>query len=111
MTNASTLAALQKQSHLHALVREYLLSSVMQFGITTSENIKLQASTLAQLTDTSSELTRTALMSISTRCFRLAQALLTISDQVSFDDVQIAANYIARCASQVQTVSALLSSS
>jgi hypothetical protein len=72
------------------------------------EKIQLKASILAQLCDSSEELTRMTLARICTRCYRLAQALLVKADEISFANVHIAANDTAQCASHVLTVSATI---
>jgi len=58
--NASALAEYNQQLNSYANVRDYLMPYATNLAITTSDSIKLQASTLAQLTGTTNQLTRAA---------------------------------------------------
>jgi hypothetical protein len=51
-----------KEINSHANLREYLISFTTNLAITTVNSIKLQASTLAELTQTTNQLTRTTLV-------------------------------------------------
>jgi hypothetical protein len=48
--NQSAIAAYKKQLSRQAMAWEFLIPYVTYFAVTTMENIKLQSSTLAQLT-------------------------------------------------------------
>jgi hypothetical protein len=58
--NASTLAEYNQQLNSYANVLDYLMTYIPNLAITTSDSIKLQASTLAQLTQMTNQLTRAA---------------------------------------------------
>jgi 2-phosphoglycerate kinase len=58
--NASALAEYNQHLNSYANVRDYLMTYTTNLAITTSDSIKLQASTLAQLTETTNQLTRAA---------------------------------------------------
>jgi len=58
--NTSALAEYNQQLNSYANVRDYLMTYATNLPITTSDSIKLQASTLAQLTATTNQLTRAA---------------------------------------------------
>ena len=60
--NLSALADYKRQVNRLANASEFLMSRVTYFAVTTSENIKLQASSLTQLTQTTNQLTRNSLV-------------------------------------------------
>ena len=68
--NSSALEEFQRDLNRQANVRDYLVSFSTNLAITTPQSIKLQASTLAQLTGATNQLTRNALVcSHSLVCF------------------------------------------
>jgi hypothetical protein len=60
--NASALSQFNKQLNSQANTRDYLMTFTTALAITTSNSIKLQASTLAQLTQATNQLTRATLV-------------------------------------------------
>jgi hypothetical protein len=54
-----------KQLNIYANVRDYLMQFTTNLAITTSNSIKLQASSLSQLTQSTNQLTRTTAVRIS----------------------------------------------
>jgi hypothetical protein len=60
--NNSALEDFQRDLNRQANVRDYLVSFSTNLAITTPQSIKLQASTLAQLTEATNQLTRKALV-------------------------------------------------
>ncbi len=56
--NKSALAEYKQQLNEHARLRDYLLSAAQNFDAIDADSIKIQASTLAQSTASTSELTR-----------------------------------------------------
>jgi hypothetical protein len=60
--NVSALNEYNKQINSDANVREYLITFTKNLTITTLNSIKLQSSSLAQLTKATNELTRTTLV-------------------------------------------------
>jgi hypothetical protein len=57
--NTSALIQFNKQLNIQANIRDYLISFITNLIITTPNSIKLQASSLAQLTQATNQLTRT----------------------------------------------------
>jgi hypothetical protein len=62
--NATALAAFNQQLNSYANVRDFLMTYTSTLPITTVNSIKLQASSLSQLTQATNQLTRSALVSI-----------------------------------------------
>ena len=60
--NQSALDEYNAELNSHANVREYLMRFTTNLAITTSNSIKLQSSSLAQLTQSTNQLTRTTLV-------------------------------------------------
>jgi hypothetical protein len=60
--NASALTEFSTELNLQANIRDYLMTFTTNLGITTSNSITLQASSLAQLTQATNQLTREALV-------------------------------------------------
>jgi hypothetical protein len=58
--NESALTEYNEQLNSQANVRDYLMPFLTNLPITTSNSITLQASSLAQLTQSANQLTRTA---------------------------------------------------
>jgi hypothetical protein len=58
--NESSLNEYEKELNSQAVVRDYLMGFVTNLQITTSNSIKLQSSSLSQLTSATNQLTRTA---------------------------------------------------
>ena len=67
-------------------------------------SIKLQSSTLLQITEATNQLTRTAATLTTERCYQLAVVLRSLADKVSFEDVQIASRQLIQSTSNVLTV-------
>ena len=63
VSNAS-LDAFEEQLNQQAANREYLMEVLADLQVTTSNALKLQSTTLVQLTSSTTELTRTALVSV-----------------------------------------------
>jgi hypothetical protein len=60
--NVSALIEYNTELNSHANVREYLMTFTTNLAITTVNSIQLQASSLAQLTQSTNQLTRTTLV-------------------------------------------------
>jgi hypothetical protein len=60
--NISALTEFIEQLNSQANIRDYLIPFTTNLAITTSNSIKLQASSLAQLTQATNQLTRTTLV-------------------------------------------------
>ena len=56
--NASALAALMRQLNSYAIVRDYLVTFTSDLAVTTANSVKMQASSLSQLTRNTNQLTR-----------------------------------------------------
>jgi hypothetical protein len=57
--NTSALINYNKQVNIYANIRDYLIQFITNLVITTSNSIKLQASSLNYLTQSTNQLTRT----------------------------------------------------
>ena len=73
--NASVLAEYKQQLNTYAEKREYLLTFPSKLPITTANSIKLQATALTQLTQTTDQLTRKS---------SVCQTQLSLFERVSF---------------------------
>lgn len=67
-------------------------------------SVLLQSSTFVQITETTNQLTRTASTLTAEKCYQLALALYSLTEKVSFEDVQTAAKQLTQCASNIRTV-------
>ncbi|CAF4521529.1 unnamed protein product, partial [Rotaria sp. Silwood2] len=101
--NASALIEYEKELNSQANVRDYLITFTNNLAITTSNSIKLQSASLAQLTQSTNQLTRTTVMLASNKCYELSLALHSMAKRIPYEDVQIASNQLIRCASNVLT--------
>ncbi|CAF1302442.1 unnamed protein product [Adineta ricciae] len=100
--NQTALDEFNKQTNSYASTREYLMQYTTNLDASTANNIKLQASSLVQLTQATNQLTRTTITIASDRCYQLALALKSLATQISYEDVQAAVNQIVQCASNIQ---------
>ncbi|CAF1567400.1 unnamed protein product, partial [Adineta steineri] len=101
--NDSALTEYNKILNAQANLRDYLMTFTTNLLITTSNSIKLQSSTLAQITQSTNQLTRAALSIASNRCYQLSLALSSMATQIPYEDAQVAANQLIQCASNVLT--------
>ncbi|UJR21041.1 hypothetical protein I4U23_024141 [Adineta vaga] len=99
--NESALIEFNKEVNSQANIREYLMKFTTKLLITTSSSIKLQATSLAQLTKATNQLTRTTLMAISDRCYQLTLALYSWKTRISFEEVQTSATQLIQCVANV----------
>ncbi|UJR11342.1 hypothetical protein I4U23_015523 [Adineta vaga] len=99
--NQSAFVEYQKELNSHATIRDYLITFMKRFLITTSNSIKLQASSLAQLTKATNELTRVALIIASDRCYQLGIALDSMRTKIPYEDAQFVAGDLLQCASNL----------
>lgn len=67
--NQSALVEFNRDLNSQANIREYLISFTQNLLITTSNSIKLQSSSLVQLIESTSALTRTTLSIAADRCY------------------------------------------
>ena len=58
--NASALAEFTRKQNEYAGVRDYLIASTVHLTIATPNSIRLQASSLSQLTQSTNQLTRSS---------------------------------------------------
>ena len=101
--NQSALEEFTKVLNSQSKVREYLISFTPNLLITTSNSIKLQSSSLAQLTQATNQLTRTTLTIASQQCYQLTLALVSMSTKISYEDAQTSATQLMQCASNILT--------
>ncbi|CAF1108215.1 unnamed protein product [Adineta ricciae] len=99
--NQSALNEFNQNLNSRANVRDYLITFTTKLPITTSNTIKLQASSLAQLTKITNELTRSALTIASNRCYQLAIALESLKTKIAYEDMQLAASDLLQCAANI----------
>lgn len=103
-SNESAMSEYEKDLNSQANARDYLMTYVTNLPITTSNSIKLQSSSLAQLTQSTNQLTRNAATLAIDKCYQLSLALYSIATQISYEDAQIASTQLTQCASNVLTV-------
>ncbi|CAF1262786.1 unnamed protein product, partial [Adineta ricciae] len=101
--NVSTFKIFTDYLNQHAVVRDYLITNITNLSITTWNSIALQSSALSQLTNAPNELTRTTSILASTKCYQLSIALQSMADQISYEELQKAAQSIVQCAANVYT--------
>lgn len=80
------------------------MSYITNLQITTSNSIKLQATSLAQITQSINQLTRNAATLAANKCYQLARALYSIAGKIAYEDVQIISIQLTQCATNVLTV-------
>ncbi|CAF0758584.1 unnamed protein product [Adineta steineri] len=101
--NESALTEYNKILNAQANLRDYLMTFTSDLLITTSNSIKLQSTALAQITQSTNQLTRAALSIASNRCYQLSLTLSSMATQIPYEDAQVAANQLIQCASNVLT--------
>jgi len=99
--NQSALIEYQKELNVLANIREYLISFTRNLFITTSSSIQLQSISLVQLTKATNQLTRNTISIAADTCYRLTNALYSISTRISYEDLQISATALLQCASNL----------
>ena len=109
--NESALATFNQQLNSYANVRDFLMTFTNTLAITTVNSVKMQASSLSQLTQSTNQLTRSALIIASDKSFQLAIVLRSMATKVPYEDVQSAATSITQCATNVLTVSEMMGTS
>ncbi|CAF4942480.1 unnamed protein product, partial [Rotaria magnacalcarata] len=102
--NMSIMNNYNQKLNILTNVRNYLMMFITNMTITTVNSIKLQASIVAQLTDATNQLTRTASELASFKCHQLSFALSEMAKKISYEDAQFAATLIAQCISNALTV-------
>lgn len=87
-----------------ANVRDYLMNFINTLPITTSNSIKLQSSSIVQLTQSTNQLTRTTLIIALEKCLKLSIILHSISSTISYEDASMITTQLLQCASNILTV-------
>jgi hypothetical protein len=87
-----------------ANVRDWLVIYATNLAILDSNSITLQSTSLAQLTEATNQLTRTTLTMVSDKCYQLSLALYSMANEISYEDVQIAATQLIQCAANILNV-------
>ncbi|CAF1640812.1 unnamed protein product, partial [Adineta ricciae] len=82
---------------------DYLIIFLTELPITTINNLLLQSSTFAQLTQSTNQLTRATLTIASNRCYQLSLALSSLAGQIPYEYIQTAANQLLQCTTNVLT--------
>jgi hypothetical protein len=93
-----------RKQNLYAGVREYLIAFTINLTIATASSIRLQASSLSQLTQSTNQLTRASAVMAASKSLQLARSLRSMATRVPAEDVQRAAKEIAACLSNLLTV-------
>ncbi|CAF1149550.1 unnamed protein product [Adineta ricciae] len=99
--NQSVLTEYQTQLNSRATARDYLITFITKLPITTSNSVKIQSSSLSQLTKATNELTRSTLSIAADRCYHLASALYLMRTQISFEDIQSVSTDLVQCAANL----------
>ena len=73
--NTTALAEFNRKQNLYASVRDYLIASTVNLTIATPNSIRLQASALSQLTQSTTQLTRSSSVSCTLRLLTLLRSL------------------------------------
>ncbi|CAF5154460.1 unnamed protein product, partial [Rotaria magnacalcarata] len=103
-SNSSAVSDYFEHLNLQANVRDQLVTYVHNLQIMSIENILWQASSLAQLTAATNQLTRAASFRASDKCHQLAFSLKRLSNQISYEDVRATSTEIINCISNALTV-------
>jgi len=102
-TNESARLEFLKEINEQANLREDLIKSLTDLPITSANSLKLQSLSLAQLTNSTNQLTRTSLTLISEKCFKLTKELQIWLEKMPFEDVQMIVTQLLQCASNLFT--------
>ena len=97
-----------KELNSQATLREYLIEFTTNLTILTINSIKLQSSSLAQLTQATNQLTRTTLLIALEKCYQLSVELHSKSTEIPREDAQIAATQLMQCGTNILTVRYLI---
>ena len=73
--NTTALAEFDRKQNLYASVRDYLIASTVNLTIATANSIRLQASALSQLTQSTTQLTRSSSVSCASRLLTFLRSL------------------------------------
>ena len=98
------MAKFNQELNSQANVRDYLMTYTTNLLISTSNSIKLQASSLAQLTQSTNQLTRTAATLAADKSYRLARALHSMATRIPYEDVQAVTTDLMQCGVNVLSV-------
>ena len=107
LSNQSAMEEFNEQMNLQAELRENLSEFTTNVRSMTIESIKLQLSTLIQLTETTNQLTRQTFLKISNKCHQLAKDLHSLSIKVPYEDIQMAGQQLLQCSANILTVNLL----
>ncbi len=102
--NESALAEYEEYLNSQASARDYLITYLIDLPITTSESIKLQSTSLVQITESTNELTRNVAILTANKCYQLSISLYERASQLSYEDVQMISNQLIQCGTNVLTV-------
>lgn len=64
-------------------------------------SILLQATTIAQITQSTNELTRNSSSQLANKCYQLTLALYSIARTIPFEDVQLISSQLIQCSSNI----------
>ncbi|CAF1478174.1 unnamed protein product [Adineta ricciae] len=100
--NESTMKEVNEQLQSQAELREYLSEFITDLTLSI-ENMKMQLSTLIQLTETTNQLTRQTLTIVSQKCHQLAKDLHSLLIKIPYEDVQMVGQQLLQCAANMLT--------
>ncbi|CAF1353863.1 unnamed protein product [Adineta ricciae] len=100
--NQSTIKEINEQFQSQAELREYLSEFITDLTLSI-ESMKLQLSTLIQLTETTNQLTRQTLMIVTQKCYQLSKDLHSLSSKVPYEDIQMTGQQLLQCSANILT--------
>ncbi|UJR14316.1 hypothetical protein I4U23_001310 [Adineta vaga] len=100
--HSSNIDYIQKLNTL-SNIRDYLMNVTVVLSVVNIDSIKLLATSLAQLTKSTNELSRTSSLLAARKCHQLAVELHKRARQTSHEDARSAAIQIAHCINNVLT--------
>ncbi|UJR18466.1 hypothetical protein I4U23_005372, partial [Adineta vaga] len=101
--NQTAMNEFNEELNFQANSRENLTEFIVNLPVMGIDSIKLQLSTLNQLTQTTNKLTRKTLVKISDQCCQLSQILRNLSTKIPFEDVQMISQQLLQCAANALT--------
>ncbi|CAF0823152.1 unnamed protein product [Adineta steineri] len=76
-------------------------ATIVPIQVSDSNSLKLQSLSLAQFSGSTNQLTRTALMLVSNKCYQLSLTLRSMATLIAYEDVQIVASQLIQCATNI----------
>ncbi|CAF3648646.1 unnamed protein product [Rotaria socialis] len=102
-STSSALSDYFTHLNLQANVRDRLVTYMHNLQMMSIENIQWQASSLAQFTAATNQLTRAASLRASDKCHQLAFSLKRLANQILYEDVRATSTEIINCINNALT--------